>query len=71
MTREDFDRILVEEGFNSPEVRDDIWSAQPYVIAGGDEQLLRIACTDLKVSLKRGPSLRLHSGRVISSVDEL
>ena len=55
MSRDDFDRILSEEGIDDARLRDDIWHSKP---AGElDEGKLRIAAKKFKEQL---PSLRVR-----------
>lgn len=55
MTRENFDKILLEEGVDDRQLRDDIWNSRP---AGKlDEGKLRAAAKKFKKSL---PVLRVQ-----------
>ena len=55
MTRDDFDRILAEEGIDDGRLRDDIWHSKPTDEL--DESKLRTAAKKLKEQL---PGLRLR-----------
>jgi hypothetical protein len=55
MTRDDFDRILTEEGIDDARLRDDIWHSKPAV--GLDEGKLRTAAKKFKEQL---PNLRVR-----------